>query len=88
MSARVNGVPGHAGTHPAHSLGGRRFADALRRTLAAVDETPRPGPEAPDARAALALQAAVYRHAERVELASRLLDHGVSAVKTVLQTRV
>lgn len=41
-----------------------------------------------DANAALALQADVYRHAERLELTSKLLDHGVGAVKTLLQTRV
>jgi len=41
-----------------------------------------------DAASSLALQAEIYRQAERVELTSKLLDHAVGSVKTVLQTRV
>ena len=41
-----------------------------------------------DPAALLAAQAALYREAERIELASRVVDQGVGAVKTLLQTRV
>lgn len=37
---------------------------------------------------AIELQVRVYREAERVELVSKLVDHAVSAAKTVLQTKV
>lgn len=68
---------------------------ALHRTfrdvLAAIDRSSTAAPAAAPghvgAPQALALQAEVYRHAERVELVSRLLDHAVGAVKTLLQTR-
>jgi hypothetical protein len=33
----------------------------------------------------IALQAGVYRYSEAVDLASRLVDHATSALKTVLQ---
>jgi hypothetical protein len=72
--------------------GGATFARVLARALADVDRSAAglatSNGAALDARQSLELQAAVYRHVERLELASRLIDHGISAVKTVLQTRV
>jgi hypothetical protein len=38
-----------------------------------------------DAAQLIALQAGVYRYSEAVDLASRLVDHATSALKTVLQ---
>jgi hypothetical protein len=83
--------------HAAPNLGepatGRgAFVQALERAMSRLDATP--GVDA--ARAAgpldpgriLELQTAVYEHAERVEIVSKLADHAVGAVKTLLQTRV
>ena len=36
----------------------------------------------------LILQARIYREAERIELVSKLIDHSVGAMKTILQSRV
>ena len=94
MSARIDlaaaplrpPVANHAG----HGAG--RFGEVLARALGDLDRSAAnaspPTAGALDTRGALELQIAVYRHAERVELTSRLIDHGLSAVKTVLQTRV
>lgn len=38
-----------------------------------------------DAGQLIALQAGVYRYAEAIDLASRLIDHATTGVKTVLQ---
>ncbi len=67
------------------------FASFLRKAVESADRAhakalPAPPPGNDTARA-LALQAEVYRQAERVELASRLVDHAVGAVKTLLQSR-
>ena len=95
MSARVQAVApattSPVGTHPAgRATGG--FRAALDGAVRALERADRPvsAPDATgvDAASALALQAEIYRQAERVELASKLLDHAVGAVKTVLQTRV
>jgi hypothetical protein len=96
VTARIDHAgAGAAAAAAAPSADGTRagagFAAALERALGDLDRgagTPA-ATEAPlDARAALELQAAVYREAERVELASKLLDHGLAALKTVLQTRL
>jgi hypothetical protein len=93
VTARV-GPP--AATPAPHSTaspasGRDAFARALDRAAALVDSAGGPGtvPAEPlDGAAALRLQLSVYRRAEQLELASRVLDSGVSAVKTILQTRV
>ena len=95
MSARVGGAsatvpPAPAGRCSAQPHGG--FRTALEGAMRALERAgapvaPRPPGEV-DAASALALQAEIYRQAERVELASKLLDHAVGAVKTVLQTKV
>lgn len=82
-----------AAPSPADQSGPRgAFAHALERAFERLDETP--GVDAAGAARALdpqrilALQAAVYRHAEHVEIVSKVADHAVGAVKTLLQTRV
>jgi hypothetical protein len=68
------------------------FAGAIGRAIAALDRSSRipSGRDAADGQpeSLLAAQAALYREAETVELAARLVDHAVGAIKTVLQTRV
>ena len=68
----------------------RPFADAVSRAVASIDASaPAPSVDASlDAAQALELQAAVYRHAERIELTSKIVDLGVGAIRTLLQTRV
>jgi hypothetical protein len=70
--------------HSPAARGGSEFARALARAVADLDRAaptvPSGAGAALDARAALELQLAVYRHVERVELAARLADHPVSAV--------
>ena len=75
-------VPGERGT--------RSFADAVAKAAASLDASPPASPNGSqlDATSALELQAAVYRHAERIELASKIVDLGVGAIRTLLQTRV
>lgn len=94
MNPRIDAI-GHTATqHTGHSgpatKSSTAFSRILEQTLTGIDRgIAVPGTTEPlDARGALELQAAVYRHAERLEITSRLLDHGVGAVKTVLQTRV
>ena len=91
VGQRANGLAGAerlAQNTPPHTS----FAATLERASRAL-ESPvasaarASGPTSPMAEA-IELQARVYRDAERVELASKLLDHAVGAVKTVLQTRV
>lgn len=68
-----------------------RFARALERAAASggVGGDAAARSSAPlGAAEALALQADLYARAERLELTSKLLDHGVGAVKTLLQTRL
>ena len=36
----------------------------------------------------LRVQAEVYRHAEKLEIASKIVDYAVGSVRTLLQTRV
>jgi hypothetical protein len=93
VTARIDGLTAARARHEhSRAAGTGGFARAFEQALRRLDR-----PDAPatgtataelDARAALELQAAVYRRAEEIELASRLLDHGVSAVKTILQTRI
>ena len=66
------------------------FAEALARAAGRLDAGPKAlvAAEALEPRRVVELQLAVYRHAERVELASKLADHAIGAVKTLLQTRV
>lgn len=66
------------------------FAEVLTRAIRSVDEraSAAGSPANLDAAAALRLQASVYREAERVELVSKLVDHAVGSIKTLLQTRV
>jgi hypothetical protein len=68
----------------------RGFAAAFERALRALERGSAEPPRVSelDAERTLALQASTYRQVERVELVSRLVDHGVGAVKTILQTRV
>ena len=64
-----------------------RFADALERAL----RSGRPSAadlSTQDPRELLELQASLYRDAQRLELASRAVDHAVGALKTLLQTRM
>ena len=93
---RVPGATGAAGGAPSHESGGTNrprggFAGALDHALRALEPQRATSVAATgelDPAAALALQASIYRDAERLELASKLLDYGVGAVKTILQTKV
>lgn len=99
MSARVGATPASVGTEgsvrhpfpPGASSGKTSFAKILRDAVNAAERTQTPAlpvrNEASDAARSLALQAEVYRQSERVELVSRLVDHAVGAVKTLLQSR-
>lgn len=99
MSARVGASPASAGVDgsvrhpspPATSIGKASFAAILRDAVNAAERTKTPSlpvrNDASDAARSLALQAEVYRQSERVELVSRLVDHAVGAVKTLLQSR-
>ncbi len=79
----------HSGIAPKPGIAfSRVFEQAVRDVDRAIAIPDIEATEPLDARGALELQAAVYRHAERVEIVSRIVDHGVAAVKTVLQTRV
>lgn len=94
MSPRIAGTPLPAspsresapmrGSSPSFA---QVFRDAMRAADRSRPETPRASAIPTDASRALALQAEIYRDAERVELVSKLVDHAVSAVKTLLQTR-
>jgi hypothetical protein len=94
----TNGIELNAGGSIATERGGARhfpeaksFSETLERALARVDRFESTSATAVsdlDARTALELQASVYMQEERFELISRLVDHGVSAVKTILQTRI
>jgi hypothetical protein len=78
------------GTSPANEKRAG-FGETLERVVASLDRTGQsPQTIAADASPSslLAAQAELYRDAERIELASRLLDHSVSAIKTILQTRI
>ena len=94
MSAPVRYASGAwgeaAAAPPATPRQGSSFAQTLERAMGAVERssgaTAAVGDLGPAE--ALALQATLYRHAERLELASKLLDHGVGAIKTLLQTRL
>ena len=93
MTARVGSLSAAAPPHSSASQTGGRdaFARALERAAALVDSAgnaPAVSAVPLDGGAALRLQLSVYRRAEQLELASRVLDSGVSAVKTILQTRV
>ena len=66
----------------ATTAGAGRPGDFARSLARALDAP------LPVSGSALELQVAAYRHAEHVELATRLADHAVGAVKTILQTRV
>lgn len=76
-----------------HSIeqGPRSLSSVFERTLSALNglnqapQLPANDLSSPDV---LRLQVEMYRQAEQIELASKLLDHGVSAVKTILQTRI
>ena len=97
MSTRVREVEpqiavDQAVPHPAVSTGNRSFASVLRDAVQAAERgrsarTPDTPPVTDTARA-LALQASIYRHAEQVEIVSKVVDHAVSAMKTILQTRL
>lgn len=69
----------------------RSFAHVFRDAVAAAERSGTPSvsriSENSEAARALALQAEIYQQAERVEIVSKLVDHAVSAVKTLLQTR-
>jgi hypothetical protein len=85
-SASAPSAPaGHPGQRDA-------FARALERAMERLDAAPGSGAadvaRSLEPRRLLELQAAVYAHAERVEIVSKLADHAVGAVKTLLQTRV
>jgi hypothetical protein len=77
---------------PDRTSAARGFARSLERALASVDaDAARGGADAvrtSDPQRLLELQSAIYRHAERVEIVSRLADHAVGTIKTILQTRV
>ena len=93
MTARVEPAAAHAHTTLAAGAAPQResFANLFDRAVALADATgaaPATLGDAADARSALELQLVVYRRAERLELASKVLDSGVSAIKTILQTRV
>ena len=60
-----------------------RELDRGEKTLSAAAR----GGAASDPGALLALQAGVYRYVEAVDLASKLVDHATSAVKTTLQSQ-
>ena len=83
-SARRPGAPVNPSGRPS-------FAAILRDAVSAADRSRTPSlpvrAEASDTVRHLALQAEVYRESQRVEIVSRLVDHAVSAVKTLLQSR-
>lgn len=96
MSGRVARVPVAVDTQPvvrptASNAAGPSFSRVLRDAMRSVERNGvAPGRTSPiphDSLRALELQAEIYRHSERVELVSKLVDHTVSAVKTLLQTR-
>ena len=99
MSARVGASPSSVGVDgsarhpftPVTSSGKASFATILRDAVNAAERTQTPSLPvsngATDAARTLAVQAEVYRQSERVELVSRLVDHAVGAVKTLLQSR-
>jgi hypothetical protein len=92
MTTPVNSRPSfaRAGAEGPPASGATSFEATVARAARALDEAvtaPRPSTTA-DPAALLATQAEIYRHAERLELASRVVDHAVGAVKTILQTRV
>lgn len=99
MSARVGATPASVATDgtarhhfaPGASSGKASFAKILRDAVNAAERTQTPAHPlrngATDTERSLALQAEVYRQSERVELVSRLVDHAVGAVKTLLQSR-
>lgn len=99
MSLRV-GPPGSSVPHDASALrpgatvaaiGKPSFAAVLRDAVSAADRSRTPSlpirTDVSETARHLALQAEVYRESERVEIVSRLVDHAVSAVKTLLQSR-
>ena len=82
QSSAAPGPPGKVGSFAAElsrALGALATGDLASLTAAA---------SAGEEGSLLAAQAAIYRHAERVELASKLVDYGVGGIKTILQTRV
>jgi hypothetical protein len=83
-------APARAGLETALVAPRSSFAQVLARAAGRLDAGPRPlgAAEALEPRRVVELQLAVYRHAERVELASKLADHAIGAIKTLLQTRV
>lgn len=97
MSARVRAVEprvavDRAAPQPPVSTGARSFASVLRDAVQSAERgraarSQEASPVTDPARA-LALQAAIYRHAEQVEIVSKVVDHAVSAMKTILQTRL
>jgi hypothetical protein len=79
------------GASPMRGSGARSFAAELARAFDAIDrgDGGRIDAATADAPGALLeIQMAVYRHAERLELASKIVDYAVGSVKTILQTRV
>ena len=97
MNPRVRAVEpqvavDRAAPQPAVSSGARSFASVLRDAVQTAERgraarTP-DAAQVTDPARALALQAAIYRHAEQVEIVSKVVDHAVSAMKTILQTRL
>lgn len=76
------------GTHasPAQPAHGR--PGAFGAVLRALDPGAGRAVDASSPASLLAAQAALYREVHRLEIAARILDQGVSAVKTILQTRL
>lgn len=99
MSLRVGASPSPVGIDGSSRRSGASvstsgkptFATILRDAVSAADRSRTPSlpvrADAADTVRHLALQAEVYRESERVEIVSRLVDHAVSAVKTLLQSR-
>jgi hypothetical protein len=99
VSLRVGASPSSVGIDgssrrpggPVTPNGKPSFATILRDAVNAADRGRTPSlpvrADASDTARSLALQAEVYRESERVEIVSRLVDHAVSAVKTLLQSR-
>jgi hypothetical protein len=90
---RVTSIsPERAAPASASIASSKTFRETFERLLATADPAARRTPHVPSVATAdttaLELQARVYREAERAELISKLVDHTVGAVKTILQTRL
>ena len=68
----------------------RGVGAAFEKVLRALDRSHASVPQVKsgDQAGLLALQAAIYREAQRIEITTRVVDQIVNGVKTVLQTRL